>query len=194
MCAPFSALFFLSRVRAGRSVASIRPTVLSHNGAMAKTCCTRWSLIKRKPPTPTRLLNWCSIRTSGTDRSLRKCAKRRNARCSPKERCTALKLRPPLSTLNRCVRQSCAARKHNRGPGWCVAIGQRELIKSSGTNSVNISSKATEPTAGRDLNTRTGYRKIPNMSRRNWKPGFFCRTSFATIVCNLIRNTLRRDF
>jgi hypothetical protein len=74
-----------------------------------------------------------------------------------------------------------------------VAIGQRELIKSSGTNSVNISSKATEPTAGRDLNTRTGYRKIPNMSRRNWKPGFFCRTSFATIVCNLIRNTLLGD-
>ena len=98
---------FLKTVHdAGRSVASIIAMLSGRSTTFSSKGLSSCRLIVRKPLTPMRARNSCSIRTSGTRSRWGKQAKRRHARCSFNSSTSKLIECAGLNKSSRCVRQS----------------------------------------------------------------------------------------
>lgn len=144
---------FLNTVHdAGRSVASIIAMLSGRwRTSPSKGLSNCW-LILRKPPTPMRARNSCSIRTSGTRSRWDKRANRRQARCSLSSFTSRLIECAGLNSRSRCVRQSWAALKARRRPP-VGPLGHCPLINSSGIYGDKCSSSSTVPVIGKEVFT-----------------------------------------
>jgi hypothetical protein len=125
-------VFFLKPLQAAsKSVASISATDVSQPAARSTKGWRRWSLIARKPETPTRSRNWWSTATWGTPWRRASRAKARHAGWSGSMASNRLKKRAGVSRASKWTRHSWAALKVGRGPRAGRTF-QCSLIKASG--------------------------------------------------------------
>ena len=101
-------IFLYALVAAGRSVESIKATVLAKPSVPSIKGCNKDWFIRRSFERSIRSRNSCSIRTSGTAWRLDKCANDLHVRCSLNNSTSKLNEWAGVSNASRLTRNNCA--------------------------------------------------------------------------------------